>query len=69
MTDATLLEVADVYRSAHARREPPTKAVMGEWHVSRSTASRWIKRARNAGHLGPARPRMAGERAVTENES
>jgi hypothetical protein len=34
---------------------------MVEWNVSRSTASRWIKRARDAGYLGAARPRMAGE--------
>jgi len=61
LTDEKLLEVADVYRRAYNSRQPPTKAVMEEWHVERSTASRWIKRARNAGHLGPARPRVAGE--------
>lgn len=64
MTDEVLREVADVYRAAHARHQPPTKAVMQEWHVERSTASRWIRRARDAGYLGPARPRAAGE--VTE---
>lgn len=61
MTDEALREVADVYRAAHARKQPPTKAVMQEWHVERSTASRWIRRARDAGHLGPARPRAGGE--------
>lgn len=61
LNDETLDEVADVYRRAHARHQPPTRAVMDEWHVSRSTASRWIRRAREAGRLGAARPRVAGE--------
>jgi len=69
VTDEMLLEVADVYRTACARREPPTQAVMVEWHVARSTASRWIRRARDAGRLGPARARKAGERAGTDDQS
>jgi hypothetical protein len=59
--DETLRKVADTYRTAHARGEPPTRAVMAQWCVSRSTASRWVYRAREAGMLGPAVPRVAGE--------
>jgi len=61
VTDEKLREVADVYRAAHNAHRPPTKAVMEEWHVERSTASRWIRRARDVGYLGRARPRTAGE--------
>ena len=60
VTDEKLREVADVYRRANATGHP-TKAVMEEWHVERATASRWVRRAREAGFLGAARPRMAGE--------
>lgn len=59
--DETLREVALTYRTAHARGQAPTQAVMERWYVSRSTASRWVKRARQAGMLGPATPRVAGE--------
>lgn len=61
LTDETLQQVAETYRTALATRKAPTKAVMKRWFVSRSTASRWVKRAREAGFLGPARPRVAGE--------
>lgn len=54
ITDEHLEEVADVYRSALERQEPPTQAVMDEWHVSRSAASRWVAAARERGFLGPA---------------
>lgn len=60
-TPEHLAEVADVYRRACARREPPTQAVMVEWATTRSTASRWIRRARDVGELGPAQPRKVGE--------
>jgi len=56
----TLREVADVYTRALARRQRPTKAVMEEWNLSRSTASRWVRRAREECLLGPATPRTAG---------
>jgi hypothetical protein len=61
ITDEKLREVADVYRAAYNAHRPPTKAVMEHWHVERSTASRWVKRTRDAGYLGRARPRTAGE--------
>ena len=56
-----LREVADVYKRAHGKRQPPTQAVMTEWDVTRATASRWVRRAREHGFLGAARPRTAGE--------
>ena len=61
VTDETLRAVADVYREAIGKREAPTQAVMAEWHVSRTTASRYVRRAREAGFLGAARPRVTGE--------
>lgn len=60
LTDQHLEEVADVYKRAHGKRQRPTQAVMVEWEVPRSTASRWVRLAREAGHLGPAKPRQAG---------
>jgi hypothetical protein len=59
--DDGLRRVADTYRAALKLGEPPTQRVKREHHVSRTTASRWIRRARDAGHLGEARPRVAGE--------
>lgn len=54
ITDEHLEEVASVYRAALERDEPPTVAVMEEWCVVRSAASRWIAAARAHGFLGPA---------------
>jgi hypothetical protein len=59
--DDELRRVADTYRAAIKLGEHPTQRVMREHHTGRSTASRWIRRARDAGHLGAARPRVAGE--------
>lgn len=53
-------EVARIYLAAYAAGEPPTQAVMREWACSRSTASRLVRSAREAGCLGPAVPRVAG---------
>jgi Family of unknown function (DUF6214) len=61
VTDNELRRVAAVYRSAHAAGAAPAKAVMGELEVSRATAGRLIRRARDRGFLGPATPRKAGE--------
>ncbi len=58
---AGLRRVAETYRTAMRLGQPPTKRVADEHHVSRTTASRWIRRARDLGFLGPARPRVAGE--------
>src|SRR5215218_3668402 len=51
LPEGGLSRVADEYRLALARRERPTKRLMQEFHVSRSTASRWVRRARDAGLL------------------
>ena len=61
LSSERLQEVADVYRRAFAKGQHPTEAVRVEFEVSRSTASRWVKRARQEGLLGPAVPRRAGE--------
>jgi hypothetical protein len=68
LRDDDLRKVAEVYRGAHAARNPPTRAVAARFGVSRSTAGRWIGEARRRGHLGEApRPRMAGEREADGN--
>lgn len=59
ITAEHLEEVADVYRRGRHRG---TQWVMEEWQVPRSTASRWIRRARDEKILGEAIPRAAGER-------
>jgi hypothetical protein len=61
VTDETLQEVARVYREALIARRPPTREVEAVMHRSRSTAGRWVMRARQKGFLGSARPRRAGE--------
>ena len=56
-----LEEAADVYRYALRLGQPPTNAVAEALNVSRSTAGRYVVRARRAGLLGPAVPGRAGE--------
>ena len=58
--DALMRKVAATYKAALAAGEGPTQAIAHQEYVSRSTASRWVKEARKAGHLGPATPRRAG---------
>ena len=53
ISDALLGEVADVWRAAKAEGLYPTKAVREHFHIAESTASNWVKRARDAGYLGP----------------
>jgi hypothetical protein len=59
-SDADLRAVADVYHVAYATGGPPLKTVMNRLGLPRSTASRWIRMARERGLLGPATPRKAG---------
>jgi hypothetical protein len=59
-TDLELEIVAGAYRAAYAAGAPPTKAVMDKLGVTRSTAGRRIRMARDRGLLGPATPRKAG---------
>jgi hypothetical protein len=54
--------VADVYNDAARTGHAPTLAVEQRFGVSRSTAGRWVRAARNAGLLEPvgwgASPRL-----------
>jgi hypothetical protein len=53
--DDDLRRVADAYRRAIASGFHPTAAVEEELRLrSRAQAGRWVMKARNAGHLGPA---------------
>jgi hypothetical protein len=46
--------VAHLYRLGYADSLGATKSVEQSLKIPRSTAGRWIKLARDAGHLGPA---------------
>jgi hypothetical protein len=59
-SDADLRAVADVYQLAYLTGAAPTKTVMQRLDLPRSTASRWVRMARERGLLGPATPRKAG---------
>jgi hypothetical protein len=61
LPDEHYQQVAQVYRDAVARRQPPLKAVEERFSVTRAGASRAVKRSRELGFLGyPARPGVAG---------
>lgn len=47
------VKVAAVYREAHAQRQPPTLAVANEFNVSKSTAAKYVAKARHLGLLPP----------------
>lgn len=58
----TLEYVAAIYRLAWVCHDDPTKAVVERFGgLPRSTAGRWVSKAREAGYLGPAADRRAGE--------
>lgn len=57
----TLEWVAVVYRFAYAVHEDPTKKVAERFAVSQSTATRWVRKARELGLLGSAVKGFAGE--------
>jgi hypothetical protein len=59
-SEKDLRAVADVYQLAYVTGGAPTKTVMERLGLPRSTASRWIRMARDRGLLGPATPRKAG---------
>ena len=50
--------VAAVYQQAFRQGPPPTRAVAEEFQVQRSTAGKWVARARKAGLLGPTTKRV-----------
>jgi hypothetical protein len=64
LTEENLRDVAELYRAAVRRGDPPTQTVATTMNVARSTAARWVAAARNhpAGLLGPAQRGRAGER-------
>ena len=59
-TDDALRAAAAVYRLAHAVGDPPTKNVALSLHIGYSTASRWLRLARDKGILGETRQGKAG---------
>jgi hypothetical protein len=61
ITDAYLREVAQVYRDAFDRGDPPTVAVQAFFGLSRSTAGRHVGLAREHGFLNPTPRGVAGE--------
>jgi hypothetical protein len=60
-TSDHLRQVAEVYRAALSDGEPPTLAVAERFSTSHSNAARWVRQAREAGHLGAAIGPRAGE--------
>lgn len=64
VTREHLAEVAEVYREAVGRGEPPTMAVKERFTTSHSTAARWVGMAREQGELGAADTTRPGERDV-----
>lgn len=61
ISDGDLDEVAKIYKAALLAGEHPNLNVQEEMHLSRSTASRWIAKARERGFLGKARQGTATE--------
>lgn len=62
-------EVALVYSEAwRAGSRAPTKAVQQHFGTSRSTAAKWVARARAIGLLPPTEPRVPRGRQPIENE-
>jgi hypothetical protein len=60
--------VALEYRRFVDKSGQPTTSIAKANGVSRGTASRWVRRARELGFLGPAMPRRAGESTASDNE-
>lgn len=60
LSDEALRAAALVYAQAYAIGEPPVEEVAEVLEVPRSTAARWVAKAREAGYLGKTEPRKAG---------
>jgi hypothetical protein len=54
LDDGHYKDVASVYRAAHKRGQPATRAVAEHFGVSPRTAEGYVAKARELGHLGPA---------------
>jgi hypothetical protein len=61
LTPEFLERVAEVYRDALAEGKPPTAAVGDAFGVEHSTASKYVRRARDVDLLGESRQGLAGE--------
>jgi hypothetical protein len=61
VTKETLTQVAELYRAAVANGDPPTQTIADAMHASRSTAARWVAKARKEKLLGQAMRGRAGE--------
>jgi len=51
--DEHLMQVAQAYWQAEPEGRPPRRAISERWRVSKATASRWLKRARELGYVDP----------------
>lgn len=69
VTRELLVEVADVYRRAHRTGAAPTQAVADHFDRPRSTAAKWVQRAREERMLGPAEQRRPGELPRTRRKA
>jgi hypothetical protein len=63
LTREHLAQVAELYRAALQRGDPPTRTIATELHAARSTAARWVALAREQGLLGASLPGQAGEQS------
>lgn len=61
LSDEELQRVAGIYRDAQERGHAPTQSVADQLGAPRSTAARWVGKARARGYLGPAMKGRAGE--------
>jgi hypothetical protein len=61
LSNDQLTRAAETYRMALRAGQSGPKAVAEVFHISRSSAGRWLVEARRRGLLGPARPGVAGE--------
>jgi hypothetical protein len=61
LTPEFLEKVAEVYRTALAEGTPPTVAVGAAFGVEHSTASKYVRKARDAQLLGESRQGLAGD--------
>jgi hypothetical protein len=64
-----LERVAALYRRAVAAGTPPSAAIAGEFGITRTTARKWVQRARARGVLGPAVGQRVGEAPRTTRAS
>ena len=59
ITDEQLLTVAELYRAAKHRGDPPVRTIVQQLGITRGTAQRWVNKARERNMLEPS-PRSKG---------